>query len=205
MTGLYERGVACEGGQRGGLIPPEERRDLVLWRLQSGALQPRQRVFAVAPAPLDRVQLGAIRWPAHETHVGRQRQLLARMRPTVVQEQKIQAVRAGLCEGVHNELEALGMQLRPFPEEPIARRRLYGAIARAPRRGRLNGPDGRHPTRRQTAAADRESAEAPVVWAEHSEGTGVRGGEHPRELCTTGGRKGRHGLRVFWCDGAAAP
>ena len=155
MNGLDEIGVACEGLQRGGRIPPEERRDRVLWRIQMGKLEPSQRVFEVAPNPLDRVQLGTIRRQEHETHMGRERQRLARMRPPGVQEQEMQAVREGLCEGVHKELEALGIQIGQFQDEPSARRWLYGARDIEPFQDVVYGPDGLHPTRRQTAAADR--------------------------------------------------
>jgi hypothetical protein len=154
MNGVDEIGIACEGLQRDGRIPPEECRDLVLLRIQSRALEPRQRVFEVAPDPLDRVQLGTIRWQEHETHVGRERQLLARVRPAVVQEQAIQAVREGLGEGVHKELEALGIQIGQLEEKPIARCRLDSAIDIEPLKDVLDCPDGLHPTRRQTAAAD---------------------------------------------------
>jgi hypothetical protein len=57
-----------------------------------------------------------------------------------------------LCEGVDKELEALGIQIRQFQEEPIARRRLDGAIDIEPLEDVLDYPDGLHPTRRQTAA-----------------------------------------------------
>jgi hypothetical protein len=43
------------------------------------------------------------------------------MRPTVIQEQDVQAVGEGLDEGVDEELETFGVEIRQFEEEPLAR------------------------------------------------------------------------------------
>ena len=61
MDRLDEIGVAREGLQRSGLIPPEERRNIVLLHVQRGELEPCESVFEVAPDPFDGVQLGAVR------------------------------------------------------------------------------------------------------------------------------------------------
>ena len=98
MNGLDERGIAREGLQRGRLIPPEEHRDIVLLHVQRGKVEPRQRVFEVAPDPLNRVQLRTIGRQEHQAHVFRQGQPLGGMRPTVVQQQEIQAIGKGLRE-----------------------------------------------------------------------------------------------------------
>jgi hypothetical protein len=79
-----------------------------------GELGPRQRGFEVSPDPRTRVQLWAIGRQAHEAHVGRQGEPRGRMGPAVVREQGMQAIRDGLGESLQ--------------EEPVARRRLHGAI-----------------------------------------------------------------------------
>jgi len=50
------------------------------------------------------------------------------MRATVVQEQKIQAIRKSLREGVDEELKALSVQIGPFEKKALPRSRSHSAI-----------------------------------------------------------------------------
>jgi hypothetical protein len=61
MNGVDEIGIARESLQGGCLVPSEELGDVVLLRIQIGELEPRQRIFEVAPDSLNGVQLGTDR------------------------------------------------------------------------------------------------------------------------------------------------
>jgi hypothetical protein len=100
MNGLDELGIAREGLQGGGLIGSEARGQRVWLHVQIRAVEPRQRVFEVAPDPFKGIQLGTVGWQEHEAYVGWKGEPLGRMGPAVVQEQEIQAVREGLGEGI---------------------------------------------------------------------------------------------------------
>jgi hypothetical protein len=76
------------------------------------------------------------------------------MRPAVVQEQEIQAVREGCCEGVDEELETVDVQIRQLQEEPVTCRGLHGPIDVEPFEDMLDCADGLHPIGGQSAAAD---------------------------------------------------
>lgn len=86
MNSLDEVRGAGEGLERGRLIPPEERRDVGLLHIQSRQLEPGQRVFQVAPAPRNRMQLGAIGRQAHEADVFRNGEPLGCVGATIVQQ-----------------------------------------------------------------------------------------------------------------------
>lgn len=76
------------------------RADGVLLPIQTGEMEPGQGVVEIAPDPRKRVQLWTIRRHTCAACVCRERQPLGRMRATVVQEQKFQASRERLREGV---------------------------------------------------------------------------------------------------------
>jgi hypothetical protein len=154
MDRLDEIGVACEGLQRGGLLPLEERRDLVLLHVQSGNVEPRECVFKVVPDPLARVQLGTVRWQEDQAHMGWEREPLGGTRATMVQHQEIEAVRNGCREGSDADLEAFRVQIGQFEEEPVACRRLHRAIDVEPCEAMLHVPDGLHTARREAPTAD---------------------------------------------------
>jgi hypothetical protein len=119
MNGLNEVGIAREGLPRGRLIGPEERGHIVLLPIQSRALEPCQGVFEIPPDPFNGAQLRAVRGQEQQAHVLREGEPLSRMGPTVVQQQKIQAVREGLREVIEDELEHLGVQTGQLQEEAI--------------------------------------------------------------------------------------
>jgi hypothetical protein len=169
MNGLNPVGVAHEGLQRRRLIGPEERGQIVLWRIPRRTLALRKRVVQLAPDPCNRVQRWTVWGQADEAHVRGADEPLGGVRATVVQEQEIQAVREGLCKGIDAELQALGVQIRRFQEDASTRRGRHGAIAREPLK------DGRHPTCRETAAADGQQAEAAFVMAADMDGASIGG------------------------------
>jgi hypothetical protein len=204
MNGLDERGVVRERLSRGGLLPLEERHEVVLLRIQMGALEPCQGIFEVAPDPFNRVQLWTVGRQEHEAYVGREGESLGRMGSTVVQEQEVEAVRERLGEGLHEELEALDIQIRQFQEEPLTRRGFHGPIDIEPLKHVRHHADGLHARGGEAPPADGEDAEAAFVWAEYPDRTGVRGGNRLAEMCMTGGLEGWDGLRLFWCGSGAA-
>jgi hypothetical protein len=204
MNGFDEIGIAREGLQGDRLIPPEEMGNVVLLHIQIGELEPRQRVFEVAPDPLNRVQLGAVGGQEHEAHVSREQEPLSGMRPTIVEEQEIQAVRESRREGGNEDLEAFRVQIRQFQEEPLTGRGRHGAIDIAPLEDVLDRSHRLHAIRREAPPADRQQAEATFVLAEYPDGAGVRGGDCPLELCVTGRLERRNGLRLFLCDWGVA-
>jgi hypothetical protein len=114
MNGVDERGIARERLQGDRLRASEEMGDVVLWHIQIGALEPRQRIFAVAPNPLDRVQLGTVGGQEHETHVSREDEPRSGMRATIVEEPEMQAVRESRREGVDEDLQAFRVQRGQF-------------------------------------------------------------------------------------------
>lgn len=154
MNGVDERGIARERLQGNGLIPLEELGDVVLLRIQSGELEPRQGIFEVAPDSLDGVQLGTVGGQEHETHVRGEPEPLSRMRATIVEEQEMEAVGKGVGEGIEAELEPLGVEIRQLEEEPLAGGGLHGAIDREPPKDVLDGANGRNAVSREASAAD---------------------------------------------------
>jgi hypothetical protein len=120
MNGVDEIGIARESLQGGCLVASEELGDVVLWRIQIGEVEPRQRIFAVAPDSLKGVQLGTVGGQEHETYVRGEHEPLSRMRTAIVEEEEIQAVRESRREGVDEDLEAFRVQRGPFEAEPLA-------------------------------------------------------------------------------------
>jgi hypothetical protein len=199
MNGLHQIGVVREGLQPSRLIGPEARGEIVLLSLARGELEPSERVFEGAPEPFKGVQLGAIRRQEHAAHVFRPGELLGRRRPTVIQEQAIQAVRESLREQVDEELEHGGMQRGELQAEPLAGRRRHRAIDRAPREDRLDWSHGPHATGREAPATDGHSAEAAFVLAEDPDGACVRRWDDLLAAFSTGSLEGWNGLRIFLC------
>jgi hypothetical protein len=106
--------VVREDLPRRRLIGSEARGDRLLWCFQSREVEPGERVLEVAPDPLHRVQLWTLGRQEHETHVRREDRPLGGVRRTVVQEQEVWTVWDGPCEGVDEELEALGVRYGHF-------------------------------------------------------------------------------------------
>jgi hypothetical protein len=52
MDSLHQVGVTREGVWRHCHVGPEERGHMILWPLQSGALEPSQGIFEILPDPL---------------------------------------------------------------------------------------------------------------------------------------------------------
>jgi hypothetical protein len=128
MNGVDEIGIARESLQGGCLVPSEELGDVVLLRIQIGELEPRQRIFEVAPDSLNGVQLRTVGGQEHETYVRGEHEPLSRMRTAIVEEWEIHAVRESRREGVDEDLEAFRVPIGQFEEEPLAGGGLHGAI-----------------------------------------------------------------------------
>jgi hypothetical protein len=181
MNSPHERRITCAGLNGGSLRALEGEAQILLVGSELGALQPGHVVLHVAPDPLERVPLGAIRGQEEQTYVPRESELRGGVRPTVVQHEQLAAVGEGLREALAAELGPLGVPLRPLSEEPGTRRRLHGASDRAPRTGLRDRAHRLHPTRGEAPAADREAAEAAVVLAEHADRAGIRGWDDRRQ------------------------
>jgi hypothetical protein len=84
-------------------------------------LEVGERILAVRPDPLNRIQFGTIRRQADRVHVIRHSEPLGCRRPVVIQKQEIQAVAANLREGIDEELKHLRVQIGTSQEETVAR------------------------------------------------------------------------------------
>jgi hypothetical protein len=80
--------------------------------------------------------------------------VLGGMRPTVVQEQQVQALGEGLRKGLDEELEALGVQIRQLQEKALARGRLDRTIDIEPLEDMLDRANGLYTTRGEAPAPD---------------------------------------------------
>jgi hypothetical protein len=204
MNGLNQVGVVREGVQRRRLVGPQEHGHIVLVCIPRWEMEPRERVFEVAPDAFNGVQLGTVRGQEHQADVCREDEPLGGMRATVVQEQEIQAIREGLCKGVDEELKALGVQVRQLQEEASTRRGFHGSIDGEPLKDVLHRADGLHPPGRETAAADGQQAEAAFVLAEDTDGASIDGWDRLLQVATTARLEGWNRVRIFLC-GSAEP
>ena len=138
MNGLHEVGITREGLKGGRLIGLEELAEVILLGIEIGELLPGHVIFQVAPDPLNRVQLRAIRWQEEQMYVFRQGEPLGCMCPTVVQQEDIQAVGKGLREGINEELKHCGVQIGQLQKEPVPCGGLHGTIDIEPLEGMLD-------------------------------------------------------------------
>jgi hypothetical protein len=198
MDGLHERRRARQGWQSGRFVIPEEEAQIILLGLEMNARLPGHGVLEGAPDPLDRVPRGALWGPAEPPDVLGQGELGGRVRPTVVPQEAVEAVRNGLGDGLDAAWAHLGVQVRPRQEAPSARRPLHGAIAIAPRADRRDGSPRRPPTRGEAPAADGAAADAACVLAAPAHRTGGGRRHHVLEACPTGRLERGNGLRGVW-------
>jgi hypothetical protein len=126
------------------------------------------------------------------------------MRAAIVQQQEIQAVGEGRCEGVDEQLKALGIQIWQFQEEPFTGGGLHGAIDIEPLTDVLDGTNGLDALGCETPAADGQEAEAAFVLAEYPDGTQSVRGNSLLEVYLAGRLEGGNRLRLFLCDWGAA-
>jgi hypothetical protein len=202
MNSLDKVRVACEGLKRERLIALEEHCHTVLLHLQSRELAPGERVFQVAPDPLNGVQLGTIGRQENEANVVRDGELPGRMGATIIQQQEIEAVGEDLREQVDDDLEALRIQIRQFQAEPVTRGRLPRPIHVEPLEDMLDGANRLHAAGGEAPVADRQETEAAFILAKDPDGARVSGREGLLQAVTTACLEGRYGLRIFLCDWA---
>lgn len=200
LNSLHAIRIAREGLQSGRFIALEEAAQIILLGLDLGELQPGHVILQIAPDPLDRVQLRALRGQEAPTSGLRQGKLGGGVRPTVVSPEDSEAVGDGRGKGIDEELAPLGVQIRPLAEEPGTRRRLHGAIGIEPLEDRLDRSNRLHPTCGEAPAADGEEATAAFILTEHGYRTGLRGWDDRLQECPTSRLKRWHPLRVLWCD-----
>jgi len=115
----------------------------------------------------------------------------------VIQEQKIQAVAAGLREGVDEEQKHLCVQRGQSQEEPTTRGVPHGPIDGEPFEDVLDGADGLHPS-------DGEQPEAALILAEDMDGTRIGGRDGPLQVAITASLEGWYRFRVFLRDSGVA-
>ena len=106
-----------------------------------------------APHSLDGVQLWTVGRQPHRLPLRRPPHPLGGVRPAVIAQQDVQAVRKGLGEGIHQELQGSGRQIRPFEKEPLPGGRSDSATAREPLAVMLDRPHGLDPARGEPASA----------------------------------------------------
>jgi len=172
--------------------------------LEGRKLAPCERVFEVAPDPFNGVELRTIGWQEHESHIFRESQALGNMRPTVVEQEEMQAVRKGLRKALEEELEHVGVQIRQLEEEVLACGRLDGAIDIEPLEAVLDRPNRLYPAGGEPPPADGQEAEAAFVLAEDADGARIGGRNCLPQVARTTCLKGWDGIRVFLC-GSAGP
>jgi hypothetical protein len=205
MHGVDASGRARERLQGERLIPSAETGEVVLWRSQMGAVAPRQRPFAGAPARLDRGPRRTVGGPAHATHGRRAQEPRRGLRATMVAAPARQAVRDSRRDGGDADLGACGVQSGPCQQAPPAGGGRHGASDRAPRGAVRAGTTRRDALSREAPAAASQDAAAAVVRAEPPAGPRLVRGESGPEVGLTGRLAGGHGRRLGGCDGAAAP
>jgi hypothetical protein len=126
------------------------------------------------------------------------------VRSAVVEPEAMQAVGAGLGEGLDAAREHFGGQRGPREPAPRTGGRRHGPRDLAPREERRDGAQRRHPTGGEAPPADGDEAEAAFSLAEAPQRTRM-GGRHPLlEACLTGGLTHGQGRRGLWW-GALAP
>jgi hypothetical protein len=104
-----------------------------------------------------------------------------------------------------SRVEALGVEIRQFEEEALARRQRDSPINIEPFTDVRHRADRLHATGRGAPSADREQAKAAFVLAEYAQRACIHGRHDALELLTTGRLERLDRLRVFLCDWAAAP
>jgi hypothetical protein len=176
-----------------------------LLRLHRRELLPGQVVLQVAPHPLKRVQLRTVGGQPDIADILGPPHPLGGVCPAVIQQEAVQTVGKGLGTGIHKQLTGIRMQRRPFETEPLTRGRGHRAIDIEPCKDVLDRSPGLDPGRCEAAAAHGQQAKTTFVLAAHAHRAGMRRRNDALELLLTGRLKFPKGVRVFWCDWAAAP
>ncbi len=202
---LNEVRVAGEGFERGRIIGPYQAAYILLLCIAVGEQLPSQIVLQVAPDPLHRVQLRTIGWEPQRADILWPLDAVGGVRPAVIQEQDVEAVRKCLGECVHKDLEGVGIQIRQFQKEALARSRGYSAVDVEPLAGVLDQPYWLDATGREPAAAYGQQAKATFVLTEYPDRAGVVRRDDLLQLLPTRSLKSRNGLGVFLCDWAGRP
>jgi hypothetical protein len=118
INSLDEIRIAREGLQSARFIAAEEEAQIILLGIEKSKLPPGQVVLQVVPHPFDRVHLGAIGGQEEQTDILREGKLGRGVRPTVVQQENVEAVRKGLGKGIEEELEHLSVQIVHIHHRP---------------------------------------------------------------------------------------
>jgi hypothetical protein len=116
----------------------------------------------------------------------------------------MEAVRAGLGQGIDEELAPAGIQRRPRSKEPLARGGGHRDVNIESLKDVLASPHGLDATGGEPALAPRQPPETAVVLAQHSERAAVLRRKSARQALTTRGLACRHGVRLVWCGWGAA-
>jgi hypothetical protein len=203
INGLHEGRGAGEGVPGVGLIIASAGAQAILLGCERGELRPRSVVLHRAPDPLERAPLRAIGGSEESPSGLWKGEPCRRVGPPGVPQAAVQAAREGLRNGVHAQLAQVGVQRGARPAEPLAGRRLPGAIDRGPREDVRDRPHRRPAASGEAPAAHGQEPEAAFVLAEAPDGARVRRWDALLEWGLPGGLERRHGLRMFGCDGAA--
>jgi hypothetical protein len=120
------------------------------------------------------------------------------MGATVIQAPEVETVGAGVGEGLHQQLEHLGLQRGECQEEALAGGWGDGAIDREPFDKVLDGPQRLDPTGREPTPASGQSSQPAFVLADDAHGAGLRWWHDALSPLLTRHRKLPPGLRVVF-------
>ena len=178
--------------------------DVILLRIQTGQLAPRQHVFEVAPNALDRVQLGTRGRQPDGADICRPNEPLGCMGPAVIQAQDVQAIGGRLGKGVEDDLAHLGIEGGEFENEALAGGRRHRTRDREPFEDVRDRSDGLDSACGAAAAAPGQQAQTTFVRTEHAHRMVMLWRDDAPKRLQTACVTLVDGLRGFWCDGAVA-
>lgn len=122
------------------------------------------------------------------------------MGPTVGQAQEVHAVGKRLSEGLHTELDSVGIRIGQLQKAAFTCERSHGPIdierlkAGLDQANRLDAADCKPPS------TDRQPTAAAFVLTDHAHRAGMLRRADALQRLPTGRLQGRAGVRVFWCD-----
>jgi hypothetical protein len=111
MNRFHEIRIAREGLKGDRFIPPEDAQ-IILVRFEIRAQQPGHVVFQVTPDPRERIQLGALWGQEAQADVLRAGELGGGVRPAVVQQEHVEAVRKAWAKASTPALQAVPWPVR---------------------------------------------------------------------------------------------
>jgi hypothetical protein len=205
MNRVHQGGIARTRSSGGCLIGLPHVAHIGLWRCEIGDLLPGSGGLEVRPQPRSGVQRRTGGGPPHVPHLRGPSTPWGGVRTPIVQAEAVHAVGTGLCDGIHEGLEGVGLQSGECQNAAFPRGRRHGPTDRGGLKEGRHWPPRVHATGGQAPTADGPSASTTFVLTEPPDGAGVGRRDATLEPRVTAPLQGRHGVRVFGCDGAVGP